>query len=167
MTLQQYLDTLPVGFKFFPTDEHLLFIYLRKKVNNEEPPNKTVLEVDLHTRDPSMLPDAAKLNSNGWYFTCRERREYGNEDGINRATMTGFWKSTGNDETIVDKNTGDVGMKKTLVFYTNGSPDAVMTSWTMYEYRLQNPVDNNWVLCKVLDSSLPYEPPNPHDDIEE
>lgn len=82
----------------------------------------------------------AKLNSSEWYFFSFRDRKYATGYRTNRATISGYWKATGKDRTVVDTRTGAiVGMRKTLVFYKNRAPNGIKTGWIMHEFRLENP----------------------------
>ena len=56
MALREIESTLPPGFRFYPSDEELVCHYLLKKVANERIAQGTLVEVDLHTREPWELP---------------------------------------------------------------------------------------------------------------
>lgn len=82
----------------------------------------------------------AKLNANEWYFFSFRDRKYATGFRTNRATTCGYWKATGKDRTVVEPMTGEVvGMRKTLVFYTNRAPNGMKTGWIMHEFRLETP----------------------------
>ena len=86
------------------------------------------------------LPEAAKPNSNEWYFFSFRDRKYATGYRANRATTSGYWKATGKDRTIHDPRTRAIaGMRKTLVFYRNRAPYGIKTGWIMHEFRLENP----------------------------
>ncbi|KAL2556867.1 NAC domain containing protein 74 [Forsythia ovata] len=118
-------DKLPLGFGFYPTDEELVCHYLHKKITNEEIKEGTLVEIDLNITEPWQLPannermhgclEVAKLNSNEWYF-------FSSVEG-KRATSSGFWKDAEHNQTVLDRKTGEVGMRKTLVFYKHGAPN--------------------------------------------
>ncbi|KAI3449786.1 hypothetical protein Pfo_006451 [Paulownia fortunei] len=157
MGLRDIGDTLPPGFRFYPSDEELVCHYLYKKIANEEVLRGTLVEIDLHICEPWQLPDVAKLNSNEWYFFSFRDRKYATGFRTNRATTSGYWKATGKDRVVVDPKTqGVVGMRKTLVFYKNRAPNGIKTGWIMHEFRMENPTvppKEDWVLCRVFHKS--------------
>ncbi|CAK9140610.1 unnamed protein product [Ilex paraguariensis] len=154
MGLRDIGDSLPPGFKFYPSDEELICHYLYKKIANEEVLKGTLVEIDLHTCEPWQLPDMAKLNSTEWYFFSFRDRKYATGFRTNRATTSGYWKATGKDRTVHDpRSRAIVGMRKTLVFYRNRAPNGIKTGWIMHEFRLENPhvpPKEDWVLCRVF-----------------
>jgi hypothetical protein len=82
----------------------------------------------------------AKLNANEWYFFSFRDRKYATGFRTNRATISGYWKATGKDRTVLDPITQEVvGMRKTLVFYKNRAPNGIKTGWIMHEFRLETP----------------------------
>ncbi|PIN15700.1 hypothetical protein CDL12_11656 [Handroanthus impetiginosus] len=157
MGLRDIGETLPPGFRFYPSDEELVCHYLYKKIANEEVLRGTLVEIDLHVCEPWQLPDVAKLNSNEWYFFSFRDRKYATGFRTNRATTSGYWKATGKDRAVLDPKTRTiVGMRKTLVFYKNRAPNGIKTGWIMHEFRLENPhvpPKEDWVLCRVFHKS--------------
>ncbi|KAL2487996.1 protein CUP-SHAPED COTYLEDON 3-like [Forsythia ovata] len=154
MGLRDIGDTLPPGFRFYPSDEELVCHYLYKKIANEQVVKGTLMEIDLHTCEPWQLPEGAKLNSNEWYFFSFRDRKYATGFRTNRATTSGYWKATGKDRVVLDpRSQATVGMRKTLVFYMNRAPNGIKTGWIMHEFRLENPhvpPKEDWVLCRVF-----------------
>ncbi|KAK6164445.1 hypothetical protein DH2020_001309 [Rehmannia glutinosa] len=134
MGLRDIGDSLPPGFRFYPSDEELVCHYLYKKIANEEVLRGTLVEIDLHVCEPWQLPGRT-----------------------NRATTSGYWKATGKDKTVLNPATrAVVGMRKTLVFYKNRAPNGIKTGWIMHEFRLENPhvpPKEDWVLCRVFNKS--------------
>ncbi|KAJ3706421.1 hypothetical protein LUZ61_010126 [Rhynchospora tenuis] len=154
MGLRDIESTLPPGFRFYPSDEELVCHYLYKKVANERISQGTMVEVDLHTREPWELPEVAKLTANEWYFFSFRDRKYATGSRTNRATKSGYWKATGKDRQINNPATREpVGMRKTLVFYQGRAPNGNKTGWVMHEFRLEtphSPPKEDWVLCRVF-----------------
>lgn len=56
MGLREMDSALPPGFRFYPSDEELVCFYLRHKVANQRVASGTLIEVDLHAREPWDLP---------------------------------------------------------------------------------------------------------------
>ncbi|EMS51610.1 Protein CUP-SHAPED COTYLEDON 1 [Triticum urartu] len=140
MGLREIESTLPPGFRFYPSDQELVCHYLYKKVTNERASQGTLVEVDLHAREPWELPDVAKLTASEWYFFSFRDRKYATGSRTNRATKTGYWKATGKDREVRSPATrAVVGMRKTLVFYQGRAPNGSKTSWVMHEFRLDSP----------------------------
>ncbi|RLN41914.1 protein CUP-SHAPED COTYLEDON 3-like [Panicum miliaceum] len=152
-------SALPPGFRFYPSDEELVCFYLRNKVANQRVASGTLVEVDLHAREPWELPDVAKLTAEEWYFFSFRDRKYATGSRTNRATKTGYWKATGKDRVVHEQGTRAlVGMRKTLVFYCGRAPNGQKTSWVMHEFRLETPNSTpkeDWVLCRVFNKMKP------------
>ncbi|XVF81001.1 hypothetical protein PTKIN_Ptkin15bG0121500 [Pterospermum kingtungense] len=161
MGLRDIGASLPPGFRFYPSDEELVCHYLYKKIANEEVLKGTLVEIDLHICEPWQLPEVAKLNATEWYFFSFRDRKYATGFRTNRATISGYWKATGKDRTVVDPITQEVvGMRKTLVFYRNRAPNGIKTGWIMHEFRLETPhmpPKEDWVLCRVFHKSKGVE----------
>lgn len=86
------------------------------------------------------ITEVAKLNASEWYFFSFRDRKYATGFRTNRATVSGYWKATGKDRTVIDPTTRElVGMRKTLVFYRNRAPNGIKTGWIMHEFRLETP----------------------------
>ncbi|CAL0326339.1 unnamed protein product [Lupinus luteus] len=149
--------TVPPGFRFHPTDEELLYYYLRKKVSYEAIDLDVIREVDLNRLEPWDLKDKCRIGSgpqNEWYFFSHKDKKYPTGTRTNRATTAGFWKATGRDKAIYHSNSKRIGMRKTLVFYTGRAPHGHKTEWIMHEYRLDEDdaevQEDGWVVCRVF-----------------
>ncbi|EYU33812.1 hypothetical protein ABFS82_08G158400 [Erythranthe guttata] len=152
--------SVPPGFRFHPTDEELLYYYLRKKVSYEPIDLDVIREVDLNKLEPWDLKEKCRIGSgpqNDWYFFSHKDKKYPTGTRTNRATTAGFWKATGRDKGIhVSNSAKRIGMRKTLVFYTGRAPHGHKTDWIMHEYRLDDDnlntqiQEDGWVVCRVF-----------------
>ncbi|XP_034673588.1 NAC domain-containing protein 83-like [Vitis riparia] len=153
---------LPLGFRFQPTDEELVFQYLKCKVFSRPLPASIIPEINVSKYDPWDFP--GDLEQEKYFFSNKEAKyQIGNRS--NRATSSGYWKASGTDKQITSsRNSQLVGMKKTLVFYRGKPPYDSRTDWVMHEYRLliagapepkNTPSSSSiqmedWVLCRVF-----------------
>ncbi|WOL02113.1 protein SOMBRERO-like [Canna indica] len=149
--------TVPPGFRFHPTDEELLYYYLRKKVAYEVTDLDVIRDIDVNKLEPWDLKDKCRIGSgpqNEWYFFSHKDKKYPTGTRTNRATTAGFWKATGRDKAIHLSNSRRIGLRKTLVFYTGRAPHGQKTDWIMHEYRLDDESsdaqEDGWVVCKVF-----------------
>ncbi|MBA0759464.1 hypothetical protein Gotri_022350 [Gossypium trilobum] len=120
--------SVPPGFRFHPTEEELLYYYLRKKVSFEAIDLDVIREVDLNKLVPW------DLKGHNSYITLRY---------------------AGRDRAVHLSNSKRVGMRKTLVFYTGRALHVQKTDWIMHEYRLDDDdsdqvQEDGWVVCRVF-----------------
>ncbi|OWM73000.1 NAC domain-containing protein 92-like [Punica granatum] len=152
-------ETLPPGFRFHPTDEELITFYLMNKISDANFTGRAITNVDLNKCEPWDLPGKAKMGEKEWYFFSLRDRKYPTGVRTNRATNTGYWKTTGKDKEIFNSTTSElVGMKKTLVFYRGRAPRGEKTNWVMHEYRIHSKssfrtTKDEWVVCRVFQKS--------------
>ncbi|KAL8268108.1 hypothetical protein R6Q59_001906 [Mikania micrantha] len=158
-------DNLPPGFRFHPTDEELITFYLCQKISDSSFTSKAVAEVDLNKCEPWDLPAKASMGEKEWYFFSLRDRKYPTGLRTNRATVAGYWKTTGKDKEIFSGGVL-VGMKKTLVFYRGRAPKGEKTNWVMHEYRLETthtfkPNKEEWVVCRIFQKTTIAKKPMP------
>ncbi|KAM7263988.1 hypothetical protein ACFE04_001671 [Oxalis oulophora] len=162
-------ETLPPGFRFHPTDEELITYYLINKISDSNFSARAVADVDLNKSEPWELPGKAKMGEKEWYFFSLRDRKYPTGVRTNRATNTGYWKTTGKDKEIFNSVSSElVGMKKTLVFYRGRAPRGEKSNWVMHEYRLHSKSafrtsKDEWVVCRVFQKTAGIKkyPSNP------
>ncbi|XP_054804707.1 NAC domain-containing protein 82 [Prosopis cineraria] len=151
------------GFRFHPTDVELLRFFLKRKVMGKKIPGGVIAEVAIYKYAPWDLPDKSYLRTGDleWFFFCPREKKYASGARMNRATEVGYWKTTGRDRPVHDRDR-IVGMIKTLIFHTGRAPQGERTNWVMHEFRLQDedlidkgiPQDS-YVLCKVFQKDGP------------
>ncbi|XP_061360897.1 NAC domain-containing protein 83-like [Gastrolobium bilobum] len=153
---------LPPGFRFQPTDEELVFQYLKCKIFSCQLPASIIPEINVCNFDPWDLPGTCDQQER--YFFSFKEAKYRNGNRMKRTTNSGYWKATGADKRISSSiSNGIVGIRKTLVFYEGKSPNGSRTDWVMHEYRLislettpcnssQNYANEigDWVLCRIF-----------------
>nr|CAB3472724.1 unnamed protein product [Digitaria exilis] len=148
---------LPPGFGFYPSDTELIGHYLKRKILGQKIEHDLIPEVDIYKHEPWDLP--AKCNfpieDNKWHFFASRDRKYPTGSRSNRATVAGYWKSTGKDRPI-KQNKRTLGTKKTLVFHEGRPPSGRRTEWIMHEYYIDEKecqvspdMKDAFVLCRV------------------
>ncbi|KAI3712841.1 hypothetical protein L1987_71408 [Smallanthus sonchifolius] len=148
---------VPPGFRFHPTDEELVGYYLRKKIASQKIDLDVIREIDLYRIEPWDLIERCRIGyeeQTEWYFFSHKDKKYPTGTRTNRATMAGFWKATGRDKAVYEKQRL-IGMRKTLVFYKGRAPNGQKTDWIMHEYRLESeengpPQEEGWVVCRAF-----------------
>ncbi|KAK7275465.1 hypothetical protein RIF29_16582 [Crotalaria pallida] len=153
------VETVPVGYRFHPTDEELVGHYLKHKLlGHDSIVHSVISEIDICMFEPWELPGFSKVKSDDpeWYFFSPLGLKHIKGNKCNRATKAGYWKITGINRNIKKRGTNNViGKKKTLVFHKGRSPHCVKTNWVIHEYHpLTIPDDKrNFVLCRLIEKA--------------
>ncbi|KAJ1283184.1 hypothetical protein BS78_03G108500 [Paspalum vaginatum] len=152
---------LPPGFGFHPSDTELVSHYLKRKILGQKIEYDLIPEVDIYKHEPWDLPAKCNLpvKDNKWHFFASRDRKYPTGSRSNRATIAGYWKSTGKDRAI-KMNKRTLGTKKTLVFHEGRPPSGRRTEWIMHEYYIDDnecqvspDMKDAFVLCRVTKRS--------------
>ncbi|XP_064942022.1 NAC domain-containing protein 90-like isoform X1 [Musa acuminata AAA Group] len=134
------MNTVPPGFRFYPTEEELIGFYLQNKLENRREDMEQVIPVvDVYCLDPWQLPplsgEHCRRDGEQWLFLCprQEREAHGGRP--TRTTPSGYWKATGSLSYVFSSTNRVMGMKRTMVFYQGRTPTGTKTRWKMNEYR--------------------------------
>ncbi|KGN56057.1 NAC domain-containing protein 96 isoform X2 [Cucumis sativus] len=148
---------LPIGFRFRPTEEELVTHYLNNKILGRQHLVQCIPQIDLFNYDPWKLPERSLLDSDNyeWFFFRSLTSK------TKRTTVSGCWRSTGDDKRIVARGTNKViATRKILVFYQGQGKAAVKTKWVLHEYHLfqQDTTDISssqmpFVVCRLKESA--------------
>ncbi|KAL4580110.1 hypothetical protein LXL04_016290 [Taraxacum kok-saghyz] len=157
-----FVDHLPPGYRFYPTDSELIVDYLNVKIQSKENPRccRPMHEVNIYCHKPEELAEQYYPScENTWYFLTPRDRKYPRGNTPDRAVRNGgFWKATQKYKVYDDATRQKVGYKRSLVFYEKKD---ISTKWLMHEYTtnepnlpIENRVNGNkqlneWVLCKI------------------
>ncbi|KAJ8552699.1 hypothetical protein K7X08_020092 [Anisodus acutangulus] len=144
--------SLPLGFRFHPTDDELVGYYLKRKTDGLEIELEVIPEIDLYKFDPWELPEKSFLPKRDmeWFFFCPRDKKYPNGS-----------RTTGKDRKVTcHDQPAVVGYRKTLVFYRGRAPLGDRTDWVMHEYRLCDDVSQGalnfqgpFALCRIIKKS--------------
>ncbi|KAK9140726.1 hypothetical protein Scep_010407 [Stephania cephalantha] len=168
-----YLNQLPWGFTFSPTDEELICYLEAKSKNSTLPFVDPIIDFDVYTaQHPSQLHMQQRLNvsSTHLYF-------YVEKSGIGRKAGNGFWHANTGGAEVMNHHGEVIGHRTSLVYYMYNSPvndeknDKVIekedkkkvkspstkTNWIMNEFRLLNSKSKSkssskgpmWTICKI------------------
>ncbi|XP_047342234.1 NAC domain-containing protein 53-like isoform X2 [Impatiens glandulifera] len=153
--------SLAPGFRFHPTDEELIWYYLKRKVFGKAFRVDAISEIDVYKFEPWDLPGMSRLKTRDmeWYFFSYLDKKYGTSSRTNRATEKGYWKTTGKDRPVLHRS-NTVGMKKTLVYHLGRAPRGERTNWVMHEYKLvgeefEKNGKDACILCRIFQKSGP------------
>ncbi|XP_008244175.1 PREDICTED: NAC domain-containing protein 19-like [Prunus mume] len=148
--------SLPVGFRFRPTDEELVDYYLKNKVQGMDFHAEGIIdEIDILKFEPRDLVAKSLMkpdDENGFFFS---QPEYTPKNKTKRSTEEGFWKITGREHDIRTRDTRRtfIGKKRILTFYIGHGRNSDKTNWVMHEYYIPkahpNANQRDFVLCHL------------------
>ncbi|CAK7331959.1 unnamed protein product [Dovyalis caffra] len=134
------MEELPLGYRFYPTEQELISFYLHNKLEGRRPELQRVIpDISIYDIEPWDLPqlsgEVCQGDSEQWFFfTPRQERE-ARGGRPNRTTASGYWKATGSPGYVYSSDNRVIGLKKTMVFYMGKAPSGRKTKWKMNEYR--------------------------------
>ena len=150
------MEYIPVGLRFDPTDEELVFDYLLRKVRGEVlPPGYVNYCDDLYShKNPWELFDK-DLECPVYVFTHLKKRK-DTHSNIIRSAGSGTWKGQ-NTKSFRDPGRNLIWFKKDFLFEVNKKniKDGYDFSskknghWLMTEYSLEDEGVNTCVLCTI------------------
>ncbi|XP_042483985.1 NAC domain-containing protein 90-like [Macadamia integrifolia] len=161
-------NNLPLGFRFYPTEEELISFYLVSKLDGARPDLDRVIPIlDIYEMDPWHLPqftgELCLGDPEQWFFYVPRQAREARGGRTSRTTGSGYWKATGSPGYAYSSGNRIIGIKKTMVFYKGKAPTGRKTKWKMNEYRAilgeassssssatPNPIlRNEYSLCRV------------------
>ncbi|ONI23707.1 hypothetical protein PRUPE_2G203100 [Prunus persica] len=144
--------SLPVGFRFRPTDEELVDYYLKNKVQGMDFHAEGIIdEIDILKFEPWNLVAKSLMkpdDENGFFFS---QPEYTQKKNTKRSTEVGFWKITGREHEIRtrDRRRTVIGKKRILTFYIGHGRNSDKTDWVMHEYYIPKAHPNANQRCRL------------------
>lgn len=136
-------ELLPLGYRFFPTEEELLSFYLHNKLAKvrEADIERVIPVADIYRLDPWQLPEISGepciRDSEQWFFFCPRQPREAHGGRPTRTTPSGYWKATGSPGPVYSSTNRArvLGVKKMMVFYMGRARAGTKTKWKMNEYR--------------------------------
>ncbi|XP_010536267.1 PREDICTED: uncharacterized protein LOC104811304 [Tarenaya hassleriana] len=177
------LSRFPRGWRFSPTDEELVFFYLKPKIEQKPLPMDMIVDVDIYDYHPDTLSaKRKKCNDEEWFFFTRMDNKSHNSGRRKRKAFGGHWRATGKREVYFNEQ--KIGTKRSMVFHNGDPPNDEKPGWLMKEYcctvaipptRQETDQESrkqlDYVLCKIYKKKVPKnnalqgnDPPNGDDD---
>ncbi|VAH00853.1 unnamed protein product [Triticum turgidum subsp. durum] len=153
---------LPLGYRFYPTEEELVRFYLRHKLDGSRRADieRVIPVVDVFSLDPWQIPEvhrgACARHGEPWFYFCARQDQVARGGRPSRLTPSGYWKVEGSPGLVYSADGCPVGTKKTMVFYRGRRQAAANTKWRMKEYRALDEEDG-----ADADADVAAPAPNP------
>ncbi|XP_057452013.1 NAC domain-containing protein 83-like [Lotus japonicus] len=143
------------GYKFDPTDEVLVYFYLKKKAFAQPLPFQIIPVFDVFQCEPWGLPggDGKIFNERKCFFYNTMGRDLENLDI--RVAGSGEWRVIEKSKDVhIPRNNKVIGKRNTLNFWEVQGACTRRTKWVMHEFRLTliaNPSKMaNWVVYRIF-----------------
>jgi hypothetical protein len=146
---------LPLGFRFRPTDEELIFEYLLRKVRGEELPWDGIPEFDLYgDKAPSQIfGDLGGREEEKYYLFTRIKKF---SKRVARTAGGGTWHEGYCSQIYDSSGQFLIGLNKQFCFKVGHGSSMKKTDWIMHEFSLSGALlegeqerSSTWVLCTV------------------
>ncbi|XP_058742124.1 NAC transcription factor 47-like [Vicia villosa] len=145
--------------KIDPSDEVLIYVYLRKKVHRHPLPLNNIFEFDVFEREPWMLDSRNSFRDRKYYFFDIKNHRFENMD--RRQVGNGEWRSMEKNKEVSLPNNMFIGRKNTLEFWKIEGDEHVKTEWVMDEFRITptiHPSKVSWLAAyRIFKTILPSE----------
>ncbi|KAJ4710780.1 NAC domain containing protein [Melia azedarach] len=129
---------LPLGYRFWPSDDELIKPYLYSKILGKAVPPHPIIDINLSDYDPDKLPFDENCKPNeAYFFTCLEyKRVKGSV--LRVVAKNGYWETRGGDVPVFSDKERKmmVGFKKNWTFLFGEAPAGKRSIWSMSELRL-------------------------------
>ncbi|XVF27934.1 hypothetical protein REPUB_Repub14bG0152300 [Reevesia pubescens] len=148
----QPMKRIPPGYRFVPTDEELVLLYLSKKARGEPVYTEAVIDKEIYG-DNDMEPWKifGEKSSQKFYIFTKLKKKGKGKRNIERKAGCGTWKGQ-RTEPVKDSQNNQVGFKKLFVFQVKAgsstSNNANNGHWLMHEFSLLND-QSDYVLCEI------------------
>ncbi|KAF3952920.1 hypothetical protein CMV_021579 [Castanea mollissima] len=151
---------LPPGYRFYPTDQEIIELFLKPKITGNDKDINHVRETEFYNHEPWDLQHICGIDSKDkeWCFFNAQSLKHQNGNRKNRTTREGFWTETGKDREIWYRGRL-IGMKKTFVYHRGRTPNGEGTKWVMHEYRITqeefdgtHPGQKAFVFCRLFNN---------------
>ncbi|KAI4338060.1 hypothetical protein L6164_016414 [Bauhinia variegata] len=163
------LNSLPLGFRFRPTDEELIDYYLREKINGNDDEVRVIREIDVCKWEPWDLPDLSVVQSKDpeWFFFCPQDRkrtywvmhEYrptlkeldGTNPGQNAFVLCRLFRKQ--DETLEGSNCDEVEQTVLTPIAAKNSPEDLATIAVSPPSQVTEDRKHHGVLSSITENS--------------
>ncbi|CAL5353913.1 unnamed protein product [Camellia sinensis] len=156
---RELIMTIPLGFKFFPSDQELIHYLLQKSTARPLPCDNVIKDYDLYgEKEPSTIFDGAEANIHYIFTILKKKTKKGAR--VDRTAGTGTWKGVDASKPIYDGNRRLIGSKKNFVYLTKSKTKG---GWNMAEYNLEGIAEKHalklgkitdYVICRVTKNAI-------------
>ncbi|KAL3717462.1 hypothetical protein ACJRO7_008964 [Eucalyptus globulus] len=138
-------DTLPIGYRFCPSDEQAISYCLAPKVKGDVVFPELIHQFDVYEKEPWKFFDK-NAEESLYVFTKLKMKK----SRVERTAGSGYWREAQSSD-VKDCHDNVIGLKKHLNFKvkdgsSSNSQNTEKGSWIMHEYSVPN---QEIVMCKI------------------